>query len=46
MHKSGLRSIKDGKASGLWNFLDDVDKLIIPKDLKSALKKTDGAFEF
>lgn len=34
MHESGLKSIEDAKLSGLWNFMDDVDNLIIPKDLK------------
>ena len=46
MHQSGLDSIKQGKESGLWNFMDDVDKLIIPEDLKLALDKHNGAFEF
>ena len=46
MHQSGLDSIKQGKASGLWNFMDDVDKLIIPKDLKIELEKHKGTFEF
>ena len=46
MHTSGLDSIKQGKESGLWNFMDDVDKLIIPEDLKIGLKKHKGAFEF
>lgn len=46
MHPSGLDSIKQGKASGLWNFMDDVDNLIIPKDLKNALNKLEGAFDF
>ncbi len=46
MHQFGLDSIKQGKESGLWDFMDDVDKLIIPKDLKIALEKHSGAFEF
>ncbi|NND08880.1 MAG: hypothetical protein HKN87_21110 [Saprospiraceae bacterium] len=46
MHKSGLASIKAGKESGLWNFMDDVDQLIIPKDLEAALLQFDGALEF
>lgn len=37
MHESGLKSIKDSKSRGLWNFMDDVDNLVIPKDLKKAL---------
>jgi len=46
MHQSGLNSIKQGKESGLWNFMDDVDNLIIPKDLDIALNKLEGAFDF
>lgn len=46
MHQAGLDSIKQGKESGLWNFMDDVDQLIIPKDLELALQKLEGAFEF
>lgn len=46
MHKSGHNSIISGKESGLWNFMDDVDNLIIPKDLKDALNNLIGAFEF
>ena len=34
MHESGLKSIAASKSSGLWNFMDDVDNLIVPKDLK------------
>ena len=37
MHESGLKSIADSKLNGMWNFMDDVDNLIIPKDLKMAL---------
>jgi uncharacterized protein YdeI (YjbR/CyaY-like superfamily) len=46
MHQSGLDSIKKGKESGLWNFMDDVDNLEIPDDLKTALNKLEGAFDF
>ncbi len=46
MHKSGLDSIEEGKKSGLWNFLDDVDNLIIPHDLEGRLKDVDAAYEF
>lgn len=46
MHQSGLNSIKQGKECGLWNFMNDVDNLIIPNDLKIALQKLDGAFDF
>lgn len=46
MHKSGLKSIELSKANGLWDFMDDVDNLIIPKDLATELAILDGAFEF
>lgn len=46
MHESGLRSVKEGKSNGLWHFMDDVDNLIVPEDLKSILKSKEGAFEF
>ena len=46
MHESNLKSIKEGKESGLWNFMDDVDQLIIPTDLSEALTHLDGAYEF
>ncbi len=43
MHPAGLKSIEDGKASGLWNFMDDVDALIRPDDLVAALDAHTGA---
>ena len=46
MHESGLRSIEAGKASGLWNFMDDVDRLEIPEDLRQALDAKSGALAF
>ena len=46
MHESGLKLIEDSKLSGLWNFMDDVDNLIIPKDLRNALLQKTNAFEF
>ncbi len=46
MHSSGLKSIEVSKTNGLWNFMDDVDALIIPDDLAIALKNVPGAYEF
>ena len=46
MHESGLKSIADSKLNGMWNFMDDVDNLIIPKDLKMALMQKTEAFDF
>ncbi|MEL6920223.1 MAG: YdeI/OmpD-associated family protein [Pseudomonadota bacterium] len=45
MAPPGLKSIDDGKASGLWNFMDDVDALIVPEDLRSALHDTPPAWD-
>ena len=46
MHPAGMEAIELSKKNGLWTFMDDVDKLIIPRDLANALKKYDGASEF
>ncbi|MEO1487725.1 MAG: YdeI/OmpD-associated family protein [Bacteroidota bacterium] len=43
MHESGHLSIKGSKANGMWNFMDDVDKLIVPHDLDTALSETKEA---
>jgi uncharacterized protein YdeI (YjbR/CyaY-like superfamily) len=46
MHESGLNAIASSKSKGLWNFMDDVDHLIVPKDLSDALLKLDGVAVF
>ncbi|MGD1848028.1 MAG: YdeI family protein [Salibacteraceae bacterium] len=46
MQEAGHRSIAESKASGLWDFLDDVDQLIVPDDLKKALAQKAGASDF
>ena len=46
MHKAGFQSIESGKKSVLWNFMDDVDNLIVPDDLNAALQRLDGAKDF
>lgn len=45
MAEAGMKSIQDGKASGLWNFMDDVDALICPTDLIEAFAAHPGAEE-
>ncbi|MEM9852799.1 MAG: YdeI/OmpD-associated family protein, partial [Pseudomonadota bacterium] len=40
MQAPGRAAIERGKASGLWSFMDDVDALIVPNDLLSALEKS------
>lgn len=44
MHKSGLDIIKIGKQNGFWSALDDVEKGIIPEDLKVAFDNNSNAF--
>ena len=46
MHIAGLNSISASKRSGLWNFMVDVDNLIIPKDLEKKLQEFENAFAF
>ncbi|MEO1709584.1 MAG: YdeI/OmpD-associated family protein [Pseudomonadota bacterium] len=37
MHPAGRDAIARSKAAGLWDFFDDVDRLIVPEDLATAL---------
>ena len=37
MHSSGVASVEAGRASGLWDFFDDVDALVVPDDLAAEL---------
>ncbi|WP_204137538.1 YdeI family protein [Halomicronema sp. CCY15110] len=37
MHPAGLEAIAQSKRHGLWNFMDDVDALIMPEDFMAAL---------
>ncbi|WP_194778358.1 YdeI/OmpD-associated family protein [Pararhodonellum marinum] len=46
MQEAGYQSIALSKQNGLWDFMDDVDNLVVPEDLRTALKKYDGATEF
>lgn len=46
MQKSGFQSIEISKQNGLWDFMDEVDKLIIPQDLQEVLSKYNGASDF
>ncbi|MEM6284641.1 MAG: YdeI/OmpD-associated family protein [Chloroflexota bacterium] len=45
MHPAGLRVIEESKQNGLWNFMDDVDALIIPEDLAATLTAHPPAME-
>jgi uncharacterized protein YdeI (YjbR/CyaY-like superfamily) len=46
MQEAGFRSIALSKQNGLWDFMDDVDQLIIPHDLKETLEKYKNATAF
>jgi uncharacterized protein YdeI (YjbR/CyaY-like superfamily) len=46
MQAPGIKSIEESKKNGNWDFLDDVDKLIIPNDLDDALSQFPGAKDF
>lgn len=39
MKEAGYQSIEAAKQAGLWNFMDEVDQLIVPEDLKRELVK-------
>jgi uncharacterized protein YdeI (YjbR/CyaY-like superfamily) len=42
MTEAGLKAIEIAKQNGSWSMLDEVEELIIPKDLESAFKKNPG----
>lgn len=44
MQPAGLKSIKIAKENGSWEALDDVENLIIPKDLQLAFDKNPNAY--
>ncbi len=43
MTKAGLNVIETAKQNGSWNILDDVEELVIPKDLEKAFKVHKGS---
>lgn len=46
MAAAGLESIETAKRNGSWTTLDEVEALIIPKDLEQAFKKHKGARDY
>lgn len=46
MSPAGLRSIETAKQNGSWIILDEVEELIIPKDLEKEFKSRKGSKEF
>ena len=45
LHEAGLQKIAQAKQDGSWSFLDDVDALLLPEDLKSALADNSIAYQ-
>ncbi|WP_405411403.1 YdeI family protein [Maribacter sp. Asnod1-A12] len=46
IQKAGYKSIKTAKENGSWLILDEVEALILPKDLKKEFDKREGALEY
>lgn len=46
MHEAGFESIKTAKENGTWTLMDDVEKWIVPEDLKKALNEDKKAMAF
>lgn len=46
MAQAGYNSIAMAKQNGAWNMLDEVEALIIPSDLATALNGNAGAMDF
>jgi uncharacterized protein YdeI (YjbR/CyaY-like superfamily) len=45
LQPSGLRAVRQAKASGMWDVMDDVDDLLVPSDLAAALAARPPAAE-
>jgi uncharacterized protein YdeI (YjbR/CyaY-like superfamily) len=43
MTDAGLRAVEIAKDNGAWSLLEPVDALIVPPDLKAALRKSESA---
>lgn len=46
MQKAGFLTIQLSIEHGLWDFMDEVDRLIVPEDLEKELNRFNGATEF
>lgn len=46
MTKAGSDSIETAKQNGTWSLMDDVEKLMIPEDLRMTLNKNKSAMTF
>lgn len=46
VHQSGYDAVLASKKAGLWDFMDDVDNLIVPVDLNQSLSENKPALDF
>lgn len=46
MKEAGFKSIETAKENGSWTFLDKVEALVIPEDLKEAFSNHHGSMEY
>ncbi len=46
MTEAGYKSVETAKQNGSWIILDEVEELIIPKDLEAAFEKHKGSKEY
>lgn len=46
MAQAGLDSVEVAKQNGSWTLLDEVEELIIPRDLKRAFEKHEGSLDY
>ena len=46
MTEAGFDSIATAKENGTWTLMDDIEKLIIPEDLRIALNQSERSMEF
>lgn len=46
MKAAGLALVETAKKNGAWNFLDEVEQLIVPSDLQQALRDKENAEYF
>jgi len=46
MEEAGSKSIEIAKENGSWSFLDEVEALVIPEDLKEEFANYEGSMEY
>lgn len=46
MHPNGFQSVEDAKQTGSWTTMNEVDSLVVPKDLEAALSSFENATEY